>query len=86
MCASMADRVPFVLCFEAHRPDGAVWAVLREAEPREDGPWEFFAAVDMQVPAMTVYRGPQAAQPRAYLMGEASRFEIAWPGTILTIK
>jgi hypothetical protein len=54
---------PFVLCFEAHRKDGRVWAV------RQGRGWRLTRAVDVLVPTNTVYRGPQARQPRAYLEG-----------------
>lgn len=54
---------PFVLCFEAHRLDGQVWAV------RQGRSWRLTKTVDVLVPVMTVYRGPAARQPKAYLYG-----------------
>lgn len=54
---------PFVLCFEAHRPDGKVWAV------RQGRVWRLAKTVDVFVPVMTCYRGPTARQPKAYVYG-----------------
>lgn len=53
----------FILCFEAHRKDGRVWAV------RQEGSWRLSREVDVLVPMNTVYRGPSARQPKAYLEG-----------------
>jgi hypothetical protein len=52
------------LCFDAHAADGRVWAIragrmwLRAAVVETDG-----------VEWATIYRGPRARQPRAYLRG-----------------
>lgn len=54
---------PFVLCFEAHRGDGRVWAV------RQGRVWRLTRSVEVQVPTSTVYRGPTARQPKAYVYG-----------------
>ena len=54
---------PFVLCFEAHRKDGRVWAV------RQGRVWRLTKMVEVQVPTSTVYRGAKARQPKAYLYG-----------------
>ena len=60
------------LCFDAHAADGLVWAVragrtwLRAAMVETDGmDWT------------TVYRGPTAPQPRAYLRGAGRVIEHA---------
>jgi hypothetical protein len=50
------------LCFEAHRPDGLVWSVWH------GGRWHAAAQVIADgVLLETVYRGPAARQPKAYL-------------------
>lgn len=54
---------PFILCFEAHRSDGNVWAVQQARR------WTLAPAVDVRVPTVTVYRGRDVEQPRAYLQG-----------------
>lgn len=54
---------PFVLCFEAHRADGKVWAI------RQGRVWRLTKVVEVRVPLSTVYRGPVARQPKAYLAG-----------------
>lgn len=54
---------PFVLCFEAHRADGKVWAV------RQGRVWRLTKLVSVHVPLSTVYVGPAARQPKAYLCG-----------------
>jgi len=54
---------PFVLCFEAHRADGRVWAV------RQGRVGRLTKMVEVQVPTSTVYRGPTARQPKAYMYG-----------------
>ncbi len=50
-----------LLCFEAHRKDGKVWSI------RHNGTWSHWARVVCEVPMLTVYKGPKAKQPRAYL-------------------
>ena len=52
------------LCFDAHAADGLVWAV------RAGRTWLRAAVVETDgIEWMTVYRGPRARQPRAYLRG-----------------
>lgn len=53
----------FIVCFEAHRPDGRVWGV------RIGTHWEFVAHVDVSVPMRSSYRGQRGAQPIAYFEG-----------------
>lgn len=52
-----------VVCFEAHREDGLVWAV------KTGGRWTLTAAVDIQVGMRSVYRGRSATQPKAFFVG-----------------
>ena len=54
---------PFILCYEATREDGIVWAL------RWGVKWFYAREVDIRVPVHTVFRGPKARQPRAYLRG-----------------
>ncbi len=51
------------LCFDHHATDGKVWAI------REGNTWRRAKAIDCRIPLETVYRGPKAQQPRAYLKG-----------------
>lgn len=51
------------VCFEAHRPDGLVWAV------RYGNQWVETRQVWTTIPLATVYRGVKAPQPKAYLRG-----------------
>lgn len=53
----------FLLCFDAHRPDGRVWCV------RIGNRWKSAKRIVINVPLFTVYRGPTARQPKAYLRG-----------------
>lgn len=55
---------PFLLCFEANAADGRVWAV------KVDHVWRLAREVSVLVPMLTVYRGPHARQPRAFMVGE----------------
>ena len=57
-------EVTLWLCFDAHARDGNVWAI------REGNTWHRVASIDARVPLRTVYRGPKAKQPRAYLRGQ----------------
>jgi hypothetical protein len=50
-----------ILCFEAHRPDGRVWAI------RHRGKWTRAARVIVNAPTYTEYRGKDARQPKAFL-------------------
>ncbi len=60
----MATAAPFILCFERrHAPKGRVWAV------KQGRRWRLAAEVVVQVPVETVFRGPDAKQPIAYLQG-----------------
>jgi hypothetical protein len=68
---------PFILCFEAHgAPGGRVWSV------RQGNRWRHAQFVNVFVPLVTVYHGPDARQPKAYLLGigvvkrHGSRLEI----------
>lgn len=54
----------FIVCFEAHRKDGKVWAVKYGRH------WHEFKGVTIRVPVVTVYLGESARQPKAYLKGE----------------
>lgn len=55
---------PFILCFEAHgEKHGRVWAV------KHGKTWTHATEVRVLVPTRTVYRGPTAAQPKAFLAG-----------------
>lgn len=57
------------ICFEQHAHDGRVWSV------RFRGKWRTVKSVTIdarQAQIETVYRGPKARQPRAYLSVEAS--------------
>lgn len=54
----------FILCFESHAEDGKVWAI------RTKGKWIRVTHVLCGVPVETVYRGSNARQPKAYLVGE----------------
>lgn len=56
-------RRPFLVCFEAHAKTGNVWAV------RYRGKWHTTAQVYICAPCYTVYKGPKAKQPKAYLAG-----------------
>lgn len=58
------------LCFDAHRTDNQVWAI------RHGNQWHRAKSVDARIPMQTVYRGPQAKQPKAYLVGQAQRVTI----------
>ena len=51
------------LCFDHHATDGKVWAI------RAGNTWHRVAHVITRIPMQTVYRGPKAAQPNAYLRG-----------------
>lgn len=51
------------ICFEAHQSDGQVWAV------REGNQWHRAREIRSTIPLTTVYRGPDAPQPKAYLRG-----------------
>ncbi len=74
----------FALCFEAHRPDGLVWAVKYPyGEIDDDQDWQFAGCVDLRVSALsTVYRGTGPVQPRAYLVGLCDRVERVTPNTL----
>lgn len=52
------------VCFDNHAADGQVWAV------REGNRWHRAAHIDIRLPLTSVYRGPDAPQPRAYFRGE----------------
>jgi hypothetical protein len=58
-----AEPKPFVLCFEAHATNGQVWALKTGKN------WIHAREVSVLVPTLTVYRGRNAPQPRAYLVG-----------------
>lgn len=59
----MTPARSFILCFDAHSATGRVWAV------RVGRTWRTTRDVRCTVPLKTVYRGPSARQPRAYLAG-----------------
>lgn len=63
----MSRKYRVWICFEAHRPDGEVWAVKWRNE------WLTAPSVHCGVPLTTVYRGAESPQPRAYLQGVAGR-------------
>jgi hypothetical protein len=48
------------ICFDNHADDGLVWAV------REGNVWHRGATVNIHGQLESVYRGPNARQPRAY--------------------
>lgn len=67
----------FALCFEAHRPDGLVWALKHPvSDVDNDESWTLYRAVDVYVPIASVYRGQQANQPKAYFTGVASDIQV----------
>lgn len=53
----------FILCFDAHRCDGLVWSV------KQRNKWVSAKTVVVNVPIQTVYRGPDARQPKAFMEG-----------------
>lgn len=57
----MAQRIHVM--FDAHAHDGKVWCV------RSGNSWHRVKAAYLTGPARTVYSGPRARQPRAYLAG-----------------
>lgn len=66
----MSRRLTVTLCFDAHAPDGRVWAV------RVGRTWHRVAHVDCAARLTTVYKGRHARQPRAYLHGHATTVQI----------
>lgn len=54
---------PFILCYEATREDGIVWAL------RWGVKWFYARHVTLNVPVQTVFKGVKARQPRAFLRG-----------------
>ena len=54
---------PFILCYEATVQSRRVWAV------RVGRKWRTTRMVEVNVPMVTVFLGPQARQPKAYLRG-----------------
>lgn len=56
---------PFLICFEAHnrRKNGRVWAV------KQGSRWRMAREVSILVPTLTVYKGADAKEPKAYLQG-----------------
>lgn len=54
---------PFTVCFEAHVKNRRVWAV------KQGRTWRTARSVSIQVPTSTVYKGAEARQPRAYMVG-----------------
>lgn len=63
---------PFALCAEAHNPDGNVWAVKWPLGDIDDGlDWQLAPAVTVIAATTTAYRGPDAPQPRWFLVGHA---------------
>ncbi len=67
------ELTPVAVCFEQHRSDGLVWAVKWPiGDIDDDRDWIFVRQVLFYVPVMTVYRGPDAPQPRAYLLCSAT--------------
>lgn len=66
------------LCFEADAPDGLVWAL------RVGRTWHRARAVWLEgVTLQTVYRGPRARQPRAYLTGFG---RVHWRGHVAEVR
>ncbi len=61
-----------LVCFEAHADDGYVWAV------RHRGRWSRWRQVSITAPSVSVYRGPTARQPRAYLQMTGAKL-VEWP-------
>ena len=59
----MPDAPRFLLCYEATRADGQVWAI------RTNRRWTLVHEVFVDVPVKTVFKGAHAKQPRAYLEG-----------------
>lgn len=67
----MVALIPFAVCFEQHAAHGRVWAVkFPMGDIDDDQGWQFAHSVIIQRPTQTVYRGLNAEQPKAYLMGE----------------
>lgn len=55
---------PFLVCIESFdRKDGRVWAVKQGVR------WRYAREISIQVPTLTVYKGQDAAEPRAFLAG-----------------
>lgn len=54
----------FVLCFENHATDGLVWAL------KVGRTWTRHREIVCFAPLKTVYKGREARQPRAYMVGE----------------
>lgn len=68
----MTRRCRWKVCYEATRADGRVWAVQAGRQP-----WVLTPHVSILAPSETVYRGPTAKQPRAYLTGNGRVFVYA---------
>lgn len=54
------------LSFDSHASDGQVWSI------RAGRTWHRAADVRIHIPMQTVYKGPQAKQPKAYLKGQGT--------------
>jgi hypothetical protein len=53
----------FIVCFEGHGHAAGAWSV----KTRQN--WIHADEISILVPVLTVYKGPTAPQPRAYLTG-----------------
>lgn len=73
----MARSLRVLICFDAHAKHKRVWAV------RVGAKWRTTKHVVCDVPTFTVYRGPCARQPRAYLLGYG---KVTGNGTLLRIR
>lgn len=74
----MARQTPVVICYEATRPDGVVWAVKYGRQ------WHTTQAIELRgLTLATVYNGPTARQPRAYLKGLANGIAVLPTSIIL---
>lgn len=62
----MSGMHPFILCFDNHKADGKVWCV------KWKGAWRCAGMIQCFVPLSSVYKGPMARQPKAYLQGLAT--------------
>lgn len=59
----MRKAKPFIVCFDAHRSDGKVWAIQQSRR------WLCVPNVYITVPTTSVYLGRDAKDPKAYFQG-----------------
>lgn len=70
-----------VLCYEATCQTGLVWAVKWGRTP-----WRTAKYVQVDMPMTTVFRGPKAKQPKAYLRGVGFVSDLPEHGLRLTTE